>query len=425
MKSLHLTNCWHPQSGGIRTFYTALMEAAEARGHQIRLVVPAETSSVEPRGKYGKIYHVQAPPAPRSPGYRILYPHRMVLPGGDVHRILKHERPDLVEFCDKFTMNYLGGLLRRGFVPGLDFRPSVVGLSCERLDRTVSTYVSRHPFWTRVTETYLRWLYFPFADHHIAVSQLVAEELRAVAAGHDVERGVWLSPMGVDLGTFRGVRPNRELRSSFQLRAGGDSSTVLAVYAGRLAAEKNLPLLVETMRQLVDLPDGHRYRLIVAGDGPMRRELEMLAESAVPGAVHFAGYFPGRRDLAELLSSCDVFLHPNPSEPFGIGPLEAMAAGIPVVAPNSGGVLSYASPSNAWLADPTPEAFSQAVTSLLNDSAERERRVARAIQTAGELSWERAAGRYVDLYRQLHARTQGTPPAAALEPVFSSTRRAS
>lgn len=50
IKTLHLTNAWHPASGGIRTFYRAMLAAANARRQPMRLVVPAETSHVEEIG---------------------------------------------------------------------------------------------------------------------------------------------------------------------------------------------------------------------------------------------------------------------------------------------------------------------------------------------------------------------------------------
>ncbi len=71
--------------------------------------------------------------------------------------------------------------------------------------------------------------------------------------------------------------------------------------------------------------------------------------------------------LANLFANCDAFVHPNPREPFGITPLEAMASGLPVVAPNSGGVLSYANSENAWLSEPTAECFSEAIRDIFVD----------------------------------------------------------
>jgi len=58
IKTLHITNSYHPDSGGIRTFYLALLAAANRQGRPVRLVVPAEKSSMEDVGEFGRIYYV-------------------------------------------------------------------------------------------------------------------------------------------------------------------------------------------------------------------------------------------------------------------------------------------------------------------------------------------------------------------------------
>ena len=63
IKTLHLTNSWHETSGGIATFYRALIEAANQRQQNIRLVVPGDHDRMEELGAFGKIYHLRAPHA--------------------------------------------------------------------------------------------------------------------------------------------------------------------------------------------------------------------------------------------------------------------------------------------------------------------------------------------------------------------------
>ena len=65
-----------------------------------------------------------------------------------------------------------------------------------------------------------------------------------------------------------------------------------------------------------------------------------------------------------LLANADAFIHPNPREPFGIAPLEAMASGLPLVAPSSGGVMSYATEESAWLAPPDPENYARRIQEI-------------------------------------------------------------
>src|ERR1700759_1074125 len=92
------------------------------------------------------------------------------------------------------------------------------------------------------------------------------------------------------------------------------------------------------------------YRLILVGEGIQRELLERLTIRQAPGRTCFLDHITDRERLTQVYASCDVFAHPNPREPFGIAPLEAMASGLPLIAANSGGITSFADDSNAWLA---------------------------------------------------------------------------
>ncbi len=146
MKTMHFTNSWHEKSGGIATFYRALIKEANRRQQQIRLVVPAERDRIEEAGEFGRIYHVQAPSAPFNSDYRAIYPSQFLFRGSKLQEILISERPDLVEISDKYTLNYLGILLRLRLMPAVDFRPIVLGNSQERMDDNVGVYLEALPF---------------------------------------------------------------------------------------------------------------------------------------------------------------------------------------------------------------------------------------------------------------------------------------
>lgn len=415
LKTLHLTNAWHASSGGVGTFYRALLKAASAAWRP-RLVVPAETSRYEPWGAYAGIYHVRAPRAPVDPNYRILYPHCYLLPASPLREILAREQPHVLEVNDKFTLPYLGGLVRIGRIRELRHLPVVVGISCERLDRTLAVYTGfpRASQW--FARVFMKWVYFPQSDAHIAVSPYVAEELESASRGHKVTRGVWVRGMGVDTEAFHPGRRTPEARRGIARRAGVSPETALLLYAGRLAPEKNLELLLD---MLDFLPEDFDYALLVAGDGPCRAEFLAAARRRAPHRVFYWGHEASRSRLAELVANCDVFLHPNPHEPFGIAPLEAMASGTALVAPDQGGVTCYANSNNAWILAPEPAAFARAVGEILSGPAERARRTQAARQTALNLSWPVVARGFQALYQDLYARHRGE--ATHFEPAFYST----
>ncbi|HKX27141.1 MAG TPA: glycosyltransferase, partial [Blastocatellia bacterium] len=361
-----------------------------------------DRTMVENVGEFGRIYHVKAPHAPIfDRRYRLLLPHTY-LPTfqGALRQILRAERPNLIEVCDKYALNWLGGIVRQRWIPGLR-RPVLVGMSCERMDDNIRAFIGESRLGRRLSRFYMGNLYIPLFDYHIANSQYTADELcSAMVPRH--ERPVYVRPMGADLEDFRSAQPSAAHRQELLARVGGNARTRLLLYAGRLSPEKNLQLLIELMERLAQ--DGHgSYRLVIAGSGPLAAWFEEQARLRAPGLVWMLGHIDRRRALIDLYTDCDAFVHPNPREPFGIAPLEAMAAGLPLIAPRSGGVLSYADDTNAWLADATGEAFAAAVRAVDAETAIRQEKLGRARETAQRYSWESVTARFFELYDELHA----------------------
>jgi glycosyltransferase involved in cell wall biosynthesis len=348
----------------------------------MRLVVPGTESGCEPVGAHGRIYQIKAPHPPVGDRrYRIILPIGRCL--REVHRILETEQPEILEVSDKYTLPYISGMLRKRLLNGVT-RPTEVATSHERMDVNVSAYLIRGAPGKWLSRFYLHFLYVPMFDHHIANSEYTAAELVPAARGLTTPRGIWVCPMGLDVGFFdsRTRRPHPGKR---------------LLYAGRLAVEKNTHLLVDA---LLRLPND--YVLVIAGAGPQRDWFVNQAATRAYGRIVMKEHFASREEFAQELADADVFVHPNPHEPFGITPLEAMACGVPVVAPCAGGVLSYANADNAWLSEPTTDAFAAAIEGVFADAAERERRVACARLTALRHDWTVIAQRYFDLLDTLH-----------------------
>lgn len=405
MKSVHLTNSYHPTSGGVRTMYAAMLDAANRLGRPLRLIVPGPAPGIEDVGAYGRIYFVKAPRA-RSIDTR----YRLILPASylweaesSVLSILRREQPDLIEICDKYSLFYVAGLVRKAWMRGVG-RPTLIGTSAERLDDNMRAFVSNGRPARLFAGWYMRHIYTPMFDYHVANSEYTAEELRAALPPHR-QRVVHIAPPGVDQSAF--VAADERLTAGAVFRQQLDlppGEATLLLYAGRLSPEKNLGLLLGTLRELIagEAEDGRRHYLVVAGDGPLRGELEREAERDMRGRVKFLGNISDRQALSAILAGADVFVHPNPREPFGIAPLEAMAACLPLVAPDSGGVLTYASAQEAWLTSPAPDAFARCVRHILARPERTSVRVSRARARAEAFHMTARVNGLFQLYDWLH-----------------------
>ncbi len=404
LKTLHLTNAYHQNSGGIGTFYRFLLTAAQHAGRSLVLVVPSARDDVESFGPHCRIYHVAAAPAPFfDRRYRLLLPPSYLpFARGRVREILRAELPDVIEISDKYALNWLAGLWRKGGL-GIAHRPTLIGMSHERMDDNVRAFLSDKPWARNWSRRYLAYCYLPFFDFHLANSDYTADELRAAFAPKHT-RPLHVVPMGANVQQFAALQRNETERQALLAHLGASPNARLLLYAGRVSPEKNVPLLTQTMEALA-AHSKEEYRLLIAGDGPMAAQLR---ERGLPN-VHLLGHLGERARLLSLYANCDAFLHPNPREPFGIAPLEAMAAGLPLVAPNAGGVLSYANADNAWLAKPRAVSFAQAVQAVFNDPAVRAARVAQARLRAAQSDWTHVTTRFFDLYEQLHQQFKQPP----------------
>ncbi len=413
MKTLHLINAWQATGGGgISTFYRSLMDHARSNGAEMVVVGPGATDDCTVDGST-KVYSVKSPVTYLNSSYRMVLPNRWPGVNRRVHEILCEEKPDLIDICDKYSLHYIAGLVRKGWLQGVR-RPVLVGTSCERMDENMAYYLSTSDLARRFCRLYLKWNYFGFFDHHITVSHHTADELRQASRGHVTRRGVWVKPMGVSCDRFDPQLRTFEWRQASLCRIDANEGSVLLVYAGRLAPEKNLPLLFDVFETLLRR-NAQDYRLVIAGDGMLRQSLEgMCRRRFTGGSVSFLGQV-APPDLAVLLANSDAFIHPNPAEPYGIAPLEAMASGLPLVACNKGGVLSYANPSNAWLSEASPLAMARSVDSVFEVDAVRKEKVQNALAVARSLDWPKVAADFRSLYASF---VRG---AALPAPAFEST----
>lgn len=390
--SLHLTNAWHGASGGVRTFYEAMLAGAERHRRSLTLIVPSDRSWCEQLGTYTRIHHVQSQ---RSPffdrRYRVLMPtqyHRYSRAA--IGSIIARERPSIVEISDKYVLPFLGRRLRRSRKSD---RPTVIGLSSERLDDNIRAWVGDTGPLETGARAWMRHVYGRCFDAHIANSEYTAGELRrALGANVDIRIG----PMGVDVDGFDPSRRSSSVRSQLK----GRDEALAIVYAGRLSPEKNVLALPGMIAELLAM--GIDSRLVVCGGGPLQAEFERVAAQVAPGRVRVLGHL-AKPALATVLASADVFVHPNPREPFGIGPLEAMASELPVVLPRAGGVLSYATDDNSWLTDATAEGLASAVRDLHQRPTLRDIRRGRALDDVRTRSWATAVDTYFSHYDAIDA----------------------
>jgi phosphatidylinositol alpha 1,6-mannosyltransferase len=221
---------------------------------------------------------------------------------------------------------------------------------------------------------------------HGGVARTLAPSRHAVQQLRDngIER-VARWARGVDLRRFHPMH-----RSPGLTRQLAPDGRLLVGYVGRLAHEKQVDLLAET----ANLPG---VQLVVVGDGPARRQLER----ALPTA-NFLGFQNGEQ-LATTYASLDVFVHTGAHETFCQAAQEALASGVPVVAPAAGGLLDLVEPGHNGLtfSPGSPTAIADCIDLLQRDVDLRHAFGANARRSVEGRSWDVIGNELVQHYREV------------------------
>ena len=196
---------------------------------------------------------------------------------------------------------------------------------------------------------------------------------------------------GIDHARFDPARCSLEWRRGLGI---GDDEMAVG-FLGRLVKEKGLDVFARVVTEL--RARGVAHRVVVVGEGPAR---EWFAQQ-VPGAI-FAGFQSGD-DLGRAVASMDVFFNPSVTETFGNVTLEAMAAGVPVVAARATGAVDLLEQGvTGFLVPPEDIAgYAEAIARIVSDRGLRRAMGDAGHAAAARYRWERVGEDVLGVYLEV------------------------
>jgi phosphatidylinositol alpha 1,6-mannosyltransferase len=380
MRIALVTESFLPDVNGVANSVVRTAEHLVRRGHQPLVIAPQPPPAVRDT-RVDVPYPVVRVASMPMPGYPQI---RLGLPTPTISAALRAHGTEVVHLASPFVLGAWGMMAARS-----QQLPTVAVYQTD-----VAAYARAY----RVSMTEgaaWRWIR---RVHNLASRTLVpSTESASALHTHGVER-IYLWRRGVDDVQFHPRRRSNGIR-----RALAPNGEVLVGFVGRLAVEKQIDLLAEVS----GLPG---VRLVVVGDGPAG---DMLRK-ALPKAT-FLGVRRGKQ-LARIYASLDVFAHTGPYETFGQAVQEAMASGLPVVAPRAGGPVDLVEDGRTGYLVPPFEAsgFTAAIADLVADPEKRA-----AFGAAGRVSiegrsWYAVGEELLGHYRDVMSATAGNRlPAVA------------
>jgi phosphatidylinositol alpha 1,6-mannosyltransferase len=361
-----VTESFLPHVNGVTNSVLRVLEHLQATGHEALVVTPIAGGPPEYAG--ARVWTLASLPLPGYPQVEISLAGTRTLT-----QALEHFRPDVVHLASPFVVGppTLRAAAKLGIPVVAVFQTDMAGFARQWGWPSIESWM-----WRRLERIH------GAADRSLVPSRATLEQLDA----HGIPRlALW--PRGVDADAFNPRHRDESLR-----RHVGDGRQVLVGYVGRLAPEKE----VEQLRALSALDD---VRVVLIGDGPSRPELQR----AMPDAA-FLGFLSGD-ELSRAVASLDVMVHTGRHETFCQSIQEAMASGVPVVAPAAGGPLDLVDPSRTgWLYTPGDElALRDHVRDLAGDDAKRRAMGLAARAAVAHRSWPSVMRSLLHHYRAVIA----------------------
>lgn len=205
----------------------------------------------------------------------------------------------------------------------------------------------------------------PWADHHEAARVALARADCLLAATERDREGLEIAARSLD--AVSGFPPFIDCKEFKPRRVDRDAARIRILAAGSMRDERKRQSYTRLFAGVARLP-ANTYSLIVAGDGPMRQDIEARARTYGVDA-HFAGQLRPF-DMPKFFAQGDLFAWPGVGEAYGLTYLEAQAAGVPIVAENHGGVSACVRNGvSGILTEPSdPDDFARALRRLMEDA---------------------------------------------------------
>jgi glycosyltransferase involved in cell wall biosynthesis len=359
MRVAMVTETYPPEINGVAMTMGRIVSGLQARGHTVQLIRPRQHSGDCPAEQplFEEVLQ-RGMPIPRYDALKLGLPAKQAL-----LRLWAKLRPDIVHVVTEGPLGW----------------SALAAASKLKLPVTTDFHTNFHSYSTHYG---VGWLKTPITAylrkfHNKALSTLVpTESLRRELAVLGF-RNLEVVARGVDTALFNPHRRSAALRQEWGMKAGDP----VALSVGRLAPEKNLPLVLRAYQLMRELQP--RLRLVLVGDGPERARLARENPDVI-----FAGMRIGE-DLAAHYASADIFLFPSMTETYGNVTVEAMASGLAVVAYDYAAAQQHIRHGENGVLVPFGAAddYVQAAAALANDAVRARALGAQARVTTEKLDW--------------------------------------
>lgn len=374
MKIALITETYPPEVNGVAMTNQRLVRGLLRMGHEVGLILPRKNKNVDLNKEQGlEIHSVAGVPIPNYPGLRMGIPT-----GGQMERLLESIQPDVVHIATEGPLGFFTLLAARRL------RIPITSTFHTNFQDYCADYGAS--FLKGIALAYLRWFH-----NQCALTTVPDPILLNELEKNGLQRLKMLG-RGADIKLFHPAKRDESLRREWGAKPGD----LIALYTGRIAAEKNIPMVLETWRAAQKKYNS--VRMVVVGDGPIRKKLARRYPD-----VHFAG-MRYDEDLARHYASADIFLFASLTETFGNVIVEAMSSGLAVLTYNYAAGRQFIIPEENGITVPLGDekAFLKAFELWIENPSALMKIKQNARMTAEKYPWESTIEQFAQYLKSAH-----------------------
>lgn len=376
MKIGFFTDGYLPQINGVATSTEELARSLRERGNKVIVVAPAYPNH---KDKDRNVLRLKSLKLLKDPELRVSF----MFPDKILRQVLK-ENFDIIHGFSGGTTPTLGLILSK-----IKKKPYVFTYNT-RWNQYTHYVLNGKLITPKVAEKIMR-IFCNRCDMIVAPAHFIKEEL----IGFGVRKPITVIPNGIDTKRFA-LGDKDFLRQKLKL----NQSDKIVLHLGRLAKEKSIDFIIKSFAKIAQ--KNKNVYLVIAGDGPTRKELENLTKNLnLQKRVLFLGFVDFEK-VSEIYAGADVFASSSQTETQGMVVLEAIAAGLPIVAVSDKAFEQFVeSGKDGFLVEKDETIFASKLQNVLDDDNLRLKISKNARRKAEKFSLEEIAKRFDKMYKEL------------------------
>ncbi|WP_267381877.1 MULTISPECIES: glycosyltransferase [unclassified Sphingomonas] len=326
MRIVDVNELYSPTGGGVRTYIDRKMAILADMGHELIVIAPGREDAVEERPGGGRIHYVKAPGMPFDANYGLFWD------AAPITDLLDRIDPDVVECCSPWRPAWIVGDWQGRAVKSYFMHNDNMAAYAQRWFEGVASHARIEQAFAWYTRYMGRFL----DRYDTVVTNGPALEKRLRNRGLRIDVAM---PLGIERRHFSPEFRDERLRTALLKQCDLPADGRLLLGLGRHHPEKRWPIVIDAVERAgAKLPVG----LILIGTG---NDSPRMAKR-IAGSPHIRMFRPvyDRERLARIMASCDALIHGSEAEPFGLVASEAMASGLPLIVPDTGGCAEVAEP---------------------------------------------------------------------------------